>query len=32
MGLSLEGIAQIMCTADSTTVKVHVRGLEPGTT
>jgi Cu/Zn superoxide dismutase len=32
MRLSLEGIAQIKRTADSTTVKVHVRGLEPGTT
>jgi Cu/Zn superoxide dismutase len=32
MGLSIEGIAQITRTGSGTEVKVHVRGLEPGTT
>lgn len=32
MGLSVKGIAQIKRTADGTTVKIHVRGLEPRTT
>ena len=32
MGLSLEGTAQITRTADGTSVKITVRGLEPGTT
>jgi Cu/Zn superoxide dismutase len=32
MGLELEGIAQTTRTATGTTVKAHVRGLEPGTT
>jgi len=32
LGLSIEGIAQITRTEDGTTVKVVVRGLEPGTT
>jgi Cu-Zn family superoxide dismutase len=32
MGLTIEGVAQITRTASGTEVKVHVRGLEPGTT
>jgi hypothetical protein len=32
MGLSLDGIAQLRRTAVGTSVKIHVRGLEPGTT
>jgi Cu/Zn superoxide dismutase len=32
MGLSLEGTAKLMRTDDGTRAKVHVRGLEPGTT
>jgi Cu/Zn superoxide dismutase len=32
MGLSVEGFAQITRTESGTTVKVHVRGLEAGTT
>jgi hypothetical protein len=32
MGLSLEGVAQIARKETGTTVKVHVRGLDPGTT
>lgn len=31
-GLSLEGTAKLMRTKDGTRAKVHVRGLEPGTT
>lgn len=32
LGLSLEGAAQITRTADGTSVKINVRGLEPGAT
>jgi Cu/Zn superoxide dismutase len=32
LGLSIEGLAQITRTESSTMVKIHVRGLEPGTT
>jgi Cu/Zn superoxide dismutase len=32
MGLSIEGTAKLMRTDDATRAKVHVRGLDPGTT